>query len=133
MATITAAITLTSTDLLTDSLSLSTTATLTKAGTATGLDQTTGLARKYYATAVTNETLIAAGSYTDNKSHKLYIKNLATDDTQYVQLTLAGSNETLGRLYAGDWAFIPYMGTNDLDITTSDNAMTVEYALFYEA
>lgn len=133
MATITAAITLTSTDLLTDSLSLSTTATLTKAGTATGLDQTTGLARKYYATAVTNETLIAEGSYTDNKSHKLYIKNLATDDTHYVQLSLAGSNETLGRLYAGDWAFVPYMGTNDLDITTSDNAMTVEYALFYEA
>ena len=43
MATTTAAITLTSADLLTDALSLSATNTLYKAGTTTGLDQRTGI------------------------------------------------------------------------------------------
>ena len=46
MATTTATITLNSTDLLTDELSLSTTATLTQTGTATGIEHTTGLSRK---------------------------------------------------------------------------------------
>ena len=47
MATTTAAITLTSDDLLTDALSLSATNTLYKAGTTTGLDQTTGMTKAY--------------------------------------------------------------------------------------
>ena len=46
MATTTATLTLSSADLTGDALSLSTTATLTKAGTVTGLNQTTGVARK---------------------------------------------------------------------------------------
>ena len=45
MATTTATITINSTDLLTDELSLSTTATLTTAGTATGLTSASGLSR----------------------------------------------------------------------------------------
>ena len=43
MATTTATITLASTDLLTDELSLASTATLTTAGTSTGLTGTSGL------------------------------------------------------------------------------------------
>ena len=46
MATTTAQLVLTSTDLLSDSLSVSAIATLTNAGSATGVTQTTGLARK---------------------------------------------------------------------------------------
>ena len=46
MATTTATITLSSSDLLSDELALSTTATLTTAGSSTGVTQTTGLARK---------------------------------------------------------------------------------------
>ena len=48
MATTTATITLSSSDLTGDALSLSSTATLTKAGTLTGLDQFTGVARKTF-------------------------------------------------------------------------------------
>ena len=46
MATTTATITINSTDLLTDELSLSTTCTLTQTGTNTGVEDTTGLNRK---------------------------------------------------------------------------------------
>jgi len=46
MATTTATITLASTDLLTDSLSLVSAATLTDAGGSTGMTQTTGVSRK---------------------------------------------------------------------------------------
>ena len=53
MATTTASLTLSSADLLSDALSLSSTNTLYKAGTTTGLDQTTGLA-KVYLDATTN-------------------------------------------------------------------------------
>ena len=45
MATTTATITINSTDLLSDELSLSTTATLTNAGGSTGLTDVSGLAR----------------------------------------------------------------------------------------
>ena len=46
MATTTATITINSTDLLTDELSLSTTATFTQAGNSTGLTGTGGLGKK---------------------------------------------------------------------------------------
>ena len=133
MATTTAAITLSSTDLTGDALSLSTTATLTKAGLAEGLDQTTGVARKYYATATTNGKLIGEGDFSDTaKAHKVYIKNTSTSDAEYVHISLGSSNTAVGRLYGGDWCFLPYDGTNDIDVTTSDNKMTVEYMVIYE-
>ena len=46
MATTTATITVSSTDLLTDELALSSTASLTTAGTSTGVTQASGLSRK---------------------------------------------------------------------------------------
>ena len=71
MATTTATITISSSDLTGDALSLSSTATLTKAGNATGLDQTTGVARKFFADAQTAFNLIAASDYTADKAHKV--------------------------------------------------------------
>lgn len=133
MATTTATLTLSSADLTGDALSLSTTATLTKAGSTTGLDQTTGVARKFYATAQTAETLIAAADYTADKAHKVYIKNTSTTAGEFVTIELGASNLSLGRLYAGDWCLLPYDGNNDIDIDTSDVNMTVEYFVIYEA
>ena len=106
MATTTATLTLSSGDLTGDALSLSTTATLTKAGTNTGLDQTTGVARKFYAAQQSDELLIAAGSYSDDKAHKVYIKNISTTAAEYVTVKI-GATE-VGRLYAGDFLFIPW-------------------------
>ena len=132
MATTTAQMILTSTDLLSDSLSLSAITTLTTAGSATGLTGTEGLARKKTANT-TEYTLFAASGYTDDKAHKVYLKNLSTTAAEYFEIQVAGA--VVGRIYAGDWAFIPWSadstGTNcDIDITPSANNMTLEYMLF---
>ena len=132
MATTTAQLIITSTDLLSDSLSLSSIATLTGAGNSTGLTGTEGLGRKK--TANTNEyTLFAAANATDDKAHKIYLKNLSSTATQFFEIQIAGV--VVGRIYAGDWAFFPWSadstGTNcDIDITPSNNNMTLEYMLF---
>ena len=133
MATTTATLTLSSGDLTGDALSLSTTATLTKAGTATGLDQTTGVSRKFFGTAQTAYNLVAASEYTADKAHKLYIKNTSTTAGEFITVEVGATNLSLGRLYAGDWTLLPYDGNNDIDIDTSDVNMTVEYMVIFEA
>tara|TARA_R100001591_G_scaffold118521_1_gene141860 strand:+ start:2239 stop:2640 length:402 start_codon:yes stop_codon:yes gene_type:complete len=133
MATTTASVTISSGDLTGDALSLSSTSTLTKAGSATGLDQTTGVARKFFATAQTAYNLIAAADYTADKAHKVYIKNTSTSNSEFITVEVGATNLSLGRLYGGDWMLIPYDGNNDIDIDTSDVNMTVEYLVIYEA
>jgi hypothetical protein len=78
MATTTATITLSSSDLSSQALSISSTTTLLKAGLTAGIDQTTGLNRKLYAAAQTGAALIDAADYVNNKAHKVYIKNVGT-------------------------------------------------------
>ena len=134
MATTTASITLSSSDLTGDALSLSSTATFTKASSATGLDQTTGVARKFFATAQTAYNLITAADYTTgDKAHKVYIKNTSSSNSEYVNIEIGAANAVLGRLYGGDWCLLPWDGANDIDIDTSDVNMTVEYLVIYEA
>jgi hypothetical protein len=134
MATTTATITLSSTDLLSDELSLNTTATMTAAGNSTGLTLASGLSRKKTANT-TEYTLFAAADYTDDKAHKVYLKNISTTAAQYFEIQVAGV--VVGRLYAGDWALIPWAAdttsTNcDIDITPSAADMTLEYMLFID-
>lgn len=132
MATTTATITLSSTDLTSDALSLSKTSTLTKAGTTTGLTQTSGIGRK--TTASSSEyTLFSASDtqYTDDKAIKIYVLNTSTTSTEYFIIKLGTT--TVGRIYAGDWAFIPWAGTDNFNITPSETTeMTLEYAVIYE-
>ena len=131
MATTTATLTLSSADLTGDALSLSTTATLTKAGTLTGLDQFTGVARKTFS-STSQVTLVDKGDYTDDRAHKVYIKNTSTTATENIIVTI--ESQLLGRLYAGDWALLPFNGDQDIKITPSvATDMVVEYAVFYEA
>ena len=114
MATTTADITITSTDLLSDSLSLTTSATLTNAGGAVGVTQTTGLARKTTsagsAAAIQAVNLYRAGDYTANGANKVYIKNTSTTAAEY--FTVHIDQEEIGRLYAGDWMFMPWNATS---------------------
>ena len=121
MATTTATITLNSPDITGDPLSLTKTSTLTKAGTATGLDQFTGI-------------IVAASAYADTTtSHKVYIKNSAEGASDFVTVELGGSNVFMGRLYPGDWCFFPYDGTLDVDIDTSAAGMKVEFGVFSQS
>ena len=130
MATTTATLTLSSADLTGDALSLSTTATLTKAGTVTGLDQFTGVARQTF-TQNTMLTLIDKSLYDVDGAHKVYIKNTSTTATENIIVTIEA--QSLGRLYAGDWAFIPFNGDQDIKVTPSvATALTVEYLVIFE-
>ena len=131
MATTTAQLILTSTDLLSDSLSVSAIATLTTAGSSTGLTHTEGLGRKTLASGHAQYTLFDGGGRTADKAHKIYLKNLSTTASEYFLITV--NSEDVGRLYAGDWAFIPWSAhdqDNDIKIDPSADNMTLEYMLF---
>jgi hypothetical protein len=131
MATTTAQLILTSTDLLSDSLSLSAIATLTTAGSATGLTGTAGLARKTVSGDHAAYTLFDGSAYTADKAHKIYLKNTSTTAAEYFLITV--NAEDVGRLYAGDWAFFPWSAHDndcDIKIDPSANDMTLEYMLF---
>jgi hypothetical protein len=142
MATTTATITLSSADLTGDALSLSTTATLTKGGTVTGLDQTTGVNRKIYTATsevvLFDETDFGAAS---DPAHKIYVRNPSTVASEYFTVKFgngtgdAGAQE-IGRLYAGDWMFLPYSADTDTDITITPSvatSMTIEYMALYHS
>ena len=111
MATTTATITLTSTDLLTDELSLASTATLTTAGTSTGLTQTSGLARTNFTNnPIQSKVIYRSDDATANGANKVYLKNLSTTASEY--FTVFIDQEEMGRLYAGDWALFPWSATS---------------------
>ncbi|NQZ74564.1 MAG: hypothetical protein HRT61_00370 [Ekhidna sp.] len=131
MANITTEIRINSSDLTTDTISLSATSTLTKAGTTTGLSETSGIGRRT-TTATSQVTLFAAADYTDDKAHKIYLKNTSSTATEYYLLTIG--TQAVGRIYAGDAVMIPWDGTADFKFTPSvSTSMTLEFALFYEA
>lgn len=133
MATTTATIILASTDLLSDELALTTSATLTGAGNSTGVTNTSGLSRKTVAGGHAQYTLFDGTDYTADKAHKLYLKNISTTAAEYFLVTING--EDLGRIYAGDWALIPWSAhdaDNDIKIDPSANDMTLEYMLFVD-
>jgi len=114
MATTTATITINSTDLVTDELSLSSSATLTNAGGSTGVTQTTGLARKTTSAAavagIQANVIYRAGDYTANGANKVYIKNTSTTAAEFYTVHI--DQEEIGRLYAGDWMFMPWNATS---------------------
>jgi len=131
MATTTATITLSSTDLLSDSLSLSSTATLYDAGTTTGVTQMK-MGRNEIATG-TNFDLLDATAAHANKANKFYIANKATNEDHYVVITIGA--QVIGRLYAGDWMFMPWeaaAATQDIEIQAYEAAQHIEWIAFHE-
>ena len=134
MAT-TATISLTS-DITGDALSINESATLTKSGSnVTNLDQFTGVNTVYYAAAQTETNIIAAADYVDTTvAHKVYIRNANTSTTCTVEVDIdSTANEPLGKLYYNDWCFFPWMGTKDIDISTNEVGVTVEFAVISQS
>ena len=115
MATTTATITLSSADLLSDNLSLSATMNLYKDGTtATGLEQL-----NYHRALIptgTNFDLIQDSAALSEDASYVYICLKNTDVTDYVKISI--NAEEIGRLYAGDWLFMPW----DNDLTDTESA-----------
>ena len=136
MAT-TASLTLASTDIAGDPVTVSTTATLTKAGSTNDLDQSSGLNRVHLR-STTQKTLLAANAEGDNLAAKVYIINKSEDASLYI--TVAINAQTTGKLYGGDFMFIPWSQTDTsasikvaaTNWTSSTGDIPVEYALFHE-
>jgi hypothetical protein len=153
MATTTATITLASSDIADNTISISNTATLSKAGSATGLDKTSGLRRRTLA-ATTSVDLIQLDHFqqvgeviTENKAAKVYIKNIGTSTAEHVKVCIGQEDantdtEEIGRLYGGDWMFFPWAAVwtsadhnNNEDIyviPSSADSVTLEWMVIYE-
>jgi hypothetical protein len=110
---------------------------LTKAGTENELDQTTGLGRVHLR-STTNKVLLAANAEGNDLAAKVYIINKSTDASLYVTITI--NAQTIGKLYGGDFMFIPWSQTDtsaSIEVaatnwTSSTGDIPVEYALFHE-
>ena len=142
MATTTATIDITSTDLLTNTLALSAPMHLYQHNTTdTGLDEV-----NYHRANIptgTNFDLIQDSAALSEDASYVYICLKNTDVTDYVIISI--NSEVIGRLYAGDWAFFPW--DNDLtdtqsvsdqtgndssiEITAVTHEAVIEYALFH--
>jgi len=135
MATTTASISLSSSDLLSDDMSLSASMTLYQNGTtATGLDEV-----NYHRVNIPTGTqfdLIAESTALSEDASYVYIINKNTLATDYVLIDI--NSEEIGRLYAGDWLFMPWdcdlthaTADSSIEIEAVGNEAVVEYALFH--
>jgi|TARA_R100001463_G_scaffold92541_1_gene147273 hypothetical protein len=132
MATTTATLTLNSSDLLTDELSLSVTTTLTQTTTSTGIEDTTGLTRKKITstakgTASGQITLYTADDFA--AIGYLYIKNLETTvgNRIYVYDDTSSGDPIQFQLDAGDFAFIPMHGDKTYKAYAQTNPSSIEF------
>ncbi len=127
MATVTAKLTITSANLLSQSLNL--TATSTASAT-----HTTGLARAAVTstaqgTASGQVTVYTASSYT--APSYLYIKNTSTVSTNYIYIYADdAADSTIVRLKGGEFAFIPTNSGVSLKAYTATSGTVVEYMVY---
>ena len=134
MATTTATVSISSTDLMPGSpLSVSASSTLMKTGLSTGMELmemgNAEVAKDYEA------QLFADGPATDNGAYFIYVCNTTTEDmTYYIEYKI---HETvIGRLYAGDWMFVPYNasdGDAEIEVKALNGINKIEYAMFKTA
>jgi len=134
MATTNATIGLTSS--VTDSsMSISNTTQLNTAGATTGVDAMTSVTKVLSSTDQVD--LITTGSVATTHAY-VYINNPSTDETEHFKIVIgnagAGSptdTEEIGRLYGGDFMWMPWDVDDDICIAPSTaNDMTVEYMVF---
>ena len=132
MATTTATLSLTSNDLLSGPLAISASTTLMLAGTTTGLGKME-MGRGKVTVADGTKTLKLATAAGDDGATKVYLCNKATDPTYYLDVDI--HDQRLGRLYAGDWLFMPWsQADTDAAVVIEAEGGTCEYewAIFKE-
>ena len=123
MAKTTATMLIASEDLLSDNMQLSANMSLIKGGTtATGLEQ-----MNYHRAIIptgTNFDLIEESDALKDNSNYVYICLKNTDVTDYVKISI--NSEEIGRLYAGDWLWMPW----SCDLSAAGNDSTIELQAF---
>ena len=135
MATTTCTLPLSS-DMLSSPINISASTTITKA------DLTTGLELIEMGKGTISES---DGSKTaefglptalgNDKAAKLFLVNKATDPTFYIDVDIHDTN--VGRLYAGDWMFVPWSMTDTaaewvIEAEPAGAVCPYEFALFQE-
>ena len=135
MATINATISITS-NAQTYPINVSKTMTMTKAGTSEGLDETLGLRKKQF-TSTTAAEIATLGDLTNDRAHKLYIRNASSSRELFFYVAYnasaaaATTAETIGKLYGGDWMIMPYNGSTDINVAASSTEpQTLEWGVF---
>ena len=133
MATTTATVSLSSSDIMNNSIGISKSSTLTTAGTSIGVAETTGLgSRKLAATDKVDLFTFANETITADTAAKVYVKNTGSSSSQYVQVFI--NSVELGRLYGGDWMFVPWSGGSGEDVEvqpSTTDPVTLEYMAIY--
>lgn len=143
MATTTATLAL-SNDIGSSTASINASFQLTKAGSIEGMDafQSKRLVTKSTDQVDLVEYTAATVAGVASTHNFIYIHNSSTDSTEFITVTqgaAAGSStevivEQIGRLYGGDWMFIPWSAAaaaNDICIKPSvATEMPIEYILF---
>ena len=137
MATTTATINVTS-DILSYPITINKTMTMMKdANRVIGLDETTGLRTKKF-TTTTAAVIVEHDELTDDKAHKLYIRNASTNKANFFYVAYnasaaaATTAETIGKLYGQDWMLMPYDGNVNITVASSTASETqyLEYMVF---
>lgn len=137
MATTTATISISS-DILSYPVNISKTMTMRKDANRTlGLDETTGLRTKKF-TTTTAAVIVEHDELTDDKAHKVYIRNASTSKANFFYVAYnasaaaAGTAETIGKLYGGDWMLMPYDGNVNITVAsnTASETQYLEYMVF---
>ena len=133
MATTTASVSISSSDLqVGNQLALNASTTCMKAGLTTGLEKIEMGKNTLTVADGTTSLKLATTAGVDGAS-KVYLCNDTTDETFYIRLDL--HDTIVGRLYAGDWLFIPWSQndtTNELVIQAIGGSCPYEYAIFKE-
>ena len=130
MATTTATLNITSDVSSSFPINISKSMTMTKAGVETGLEETTGLRTKKF-TATTAAVIVEHDELTDDKAHKLYIRNASSDKSNFFYIAYnasaaaATTAETIGKLYGQDFMLMPYDGNTN--ITVASNGTDIQY------
>jgi hypothetical protein len=122
-------------DITDNTLAVSNTTELNTAGTTTGVNTMTSVTKVLSSTNQVD--LITTGSVSTTHAY-VYINNPSTDETQYFNIAIgnagAGSptdTEEIGRLYGGDFMWMPWDVDDDICVTPSvSDDMTIEYMVF---
>jgi hypothetical protein len=141
MATINATISVNS-DIMSYPININTSMVMDKLQSCNGLEETSGMnVKKFNATSVVK--IIDNTEGTAGKASKVYIRNTGSSKTNFFYVAMANaaaaknSDETIGKLYGGDWMLIPWMATaattHDICVAPSTTEeMTLEWMVFQE-
>jgi hypothetical protein len=136
MATTNATISVSS-DIMSYPVRINKTMTMKKAGSCHGLEETTGMRTKKFGTVETAAVIVEHDELTDDKAHKVYIRNTSSNKANYFYVAYnasaaaATTTETIGKLYGGDWMLFPYNGNTNITVASDGRIeQTLEYMVF---